>query len=32
MSKKTQKIVVGVLAAALLLSVLLPATSVLAGG
>mgnify|MGYP000675891769 FL=1 len=32
MSKKTQKIVVGVLAAALLLSVLLPAISVLAGG
>lgn len=32
MRKKTQKIVVGVLAAALLLSVLLPAISVLAGG
>lgn len=32
MSKKAQKIVVGVLAAALLLSVLLPAISVLAGG
>ena len=32
MSKKTQKIGVGVLAAALLLSVLLPAISVLAGG
>lgn len=32
MSKKPQKIVVGVLAAALLLSVLLPAISVLAGG
>lgn len=32
MSKKTQKIVVGVLAVALLLSVLLPAISVLAGG
>ena len=32
MSKKTQKIVVGVLAAALLLSVLLHAISVLAGG
>ena len=31
MSNKTQKIVVGVLAAALLLSVLLPAISVLAG-
>lgn len=32
MSKKAQKIVVGILAAALLLSIFIPALSVLAGG